>query len=254
MLLKHFTVQFSESMGVCKTLTESFKWPVKIHGKFHNTYILSADYRSMQLQKSIGLYGAVILLVVVLAAYGFQSFNLGESQSSSTNSEGSHIGGHVAMFVTAPDGRVTAYRQSDNVIVNQGADCAIKALFAPTTGITTSCSGSPGTFNVIALGTGTNGNTRTDTALTTETIAAGLARTTASTVNATAAPSGGTSKVSLSNTFTNTSGGTVIITEAGLFNSTNRNIDGMFAEEPVSPIVLNNNDALTIKWTISLTN
>ncbi len=209
----------------------------------------------MQLQKSIGLYGAIIALSIgVLGVYGFQSFNLGESQTSSTNSEGSHIAGHVTMFVTDPDGRVTAYRQSDNIIVNQGADCANKALFAPSSGITTSCSGSPGTFNVLALGTGTNGNTRTDLNLNAETAATGLARATASTVNATAAPSGGTSKVSLSNTFTNTSGGTVTITEAGLFNSTNRASDAMFAEEPVSSIALNNNDALTVKWTISLTN
>lgn len=217
---------------------------------------LSDNYRSMQLQKSIGLYGAIIALSIgVLGVYGFQSFNLGESQTSSTNSEGSHIAGHVTMFVTGPDGRVTTYRQSDNIIVNQGADCANKALFAPSSGITTTCAGSPGTFNVLALGTGTNGNTRTDTALNAETSSTGLARATASTVNATAAPSGGTSKVSLSNTFTNTSGGSVTITEAGLFNSTNKNIDGMFAEEPVSPsIALNNNDALTVKWTISFTN
>ncbi len=216
---------------------------------------LSDDYRSMQLRKSIGLYSAIIALSIgVLGVYGFQSFNLGESQTSSINSEGSHIAGHVTMFVTDPDGRVTAYRQSDNIIVNQGADCANKALFAPTTGITTSCSGSPGTFNVLALGTGTNGNARSDLNLNAETAATGLARVAASTVNATAAPSGGTSKVSLSNTFTNTSGGTVTITEAGLFNSTNRATDGMFAEEPVSSIALNNNDALTVKWTISLTN
>lgn len=209
----------------------------------------------MQLRKSIGLYSAIIALSIgVLGVYGFQSFNLGESQTSSINSEGSHIAGHVTMFVTDPDGKITSYRQSDNIIVNQGADCANKALFAPSSGITTTCSGSPGTFNVLALGTGTNGNARGDTALNAETTATGLARATASTVNATAAPGGGTSKVSLSNTFTNTSGGTVTITEAGLFNSTNKNTDGMFAEEPVSSIALNNNDALTVKWTISLTN
>ncbi|MHB8547431.1 MAG: hypothetical protein ACYDAJ_11760 [Nitrosotalea sp.] len=209
----------------------------------------------MQLKNTI-LYGAIITLsVTVVGMYSFQSFNLGESQTSSVNSESSFITGHVTMFVTAPDGKIVTYRQSDNIIVNQGADCANKALFAPTSGITTTCSGSPGTFDVIALGTGVNGNTRTDTALTTETSATGLARAVASTVNATAAPSGGTSTVSISNTFTNTSGGAVTISEAGLFNSTNNTIDGMFAEEPISPsIALNNNDALTVKWTISLTN
>src|SRR5690348_5838532 len=140
----------------------------------------------MQLQKRIGLYGAIIALSIgVLGVYGFQSFNLGESQTSSINSEGSHIAGHVTMFVTDPDGKITSYRQSDNIIVNQGADCANKALFAPSSGITTSWAGSPGTFNVLALGTGTNGNARGDTALNAETSATGLARATASTVNAT---------------------------------------------------------------------
>lgn len=211
----------------------------------------------MQLRKSIGLYSAIIALSIgVLGVYGFQSFNLGESQTSSTNLEGSHVAGHVTMFATAADGRITAYRQSDNLITDQGADCVNKSLFAPTGGVT-NCVGSPGTFNVIALGTGTAGTSRADTALGTETAATGLARATGTT-NATsdsATTSSGSSKVSVQNTFTNTSGGAVTITEAGLFNSTNKNIDGMFAEEPISPsIALNNNDALTVKWTISLTN
>ena len=213
----------------------------------------------MQLRKSIGLYSAIIALSIgVLGVYGFQSFNLGESQTSSTNLEGSHVAGHVTMFATAADGRITAYRQSDNLITDQGADCVNKSIFAPSSGITTTCAGSPGTFNVIALGTGTAGTSRADTALGTETAATGLARAVGSTVNATsdsATTSSGSSKVSVQNTFTNTSGGTVTITEAGLFNSTNKSIDGMFAEEPISPsIALNNNDALTVKWTISLTN
>lgn len=210
----------------------------------------------MQLRKSIGLYAAIIALSVgVLGVYGFQSFNLGESQTSSTNLEGSHVAGHVTMFATAADGRITAYRQSDNLITDQGADCVNKSLFAPSSGITTTCAGSPGTFNVIALGTGTAGTSRADTALGTETAATGLARATGAT-NATsdsATTSSGSSKVSVQNTFTNTSGGTVTITEAGLFNSTNKSIDGMFAEEPISPsIALNNNDALTVKWTITI--
>src|SRR6185312_2626834 len=212
----------------------------------------------MQLRKSIGLYGAIIALSVgVLGVYGFQSFNLGESQTSSTNLESSHIGGHVTMFATDPDGRITAYRQSDNIVVSQGEDCAAKALFTLTTGSYTDCTGAitGGSFTVMALGTGTNGNSRSDLNLNAETAATGLARVAASQVNATVAPAGGTSKVSLLNTFTNTSGGTVTITEAGLFNSTTKTTDGMFAEEPISPsIALNNNDALTVKWTISLAN
>lgn len=217
---------------------------------------LSVNYRSMQLRKSIGLYGAIIALSVgVLGVYGFQSFNLGESQTSSTNSESSGIAGHVTMFVTDPDGRITTYRQSDNVVVSQGQDCAAKALFTLTTGSFADCTGAitGGSFTVMALGTGTNGNTKSDTALNVETSATGLARVAATTVNATAATGSAGAKVSLSNTFTNTSGGTVVISEAGLFNSTSRTSDGMFAEEPVSPsISLNNNDALTVKWTITL--
>src|SRR6185437_11944280 len=165
----------------------------------------------MQLRKSIGLYSAIIALSIgVLGVYGFQSFNLGESQTSSTNLEGSHVAGHVTMFATAADGRITAYRQSDNLITDQGADCVNKSIFAPSSGITTTCAGSPGTFNVIALGTGTAGTSRADLALGTETAATGLARAVGSTVNATsdsATTSSGSSKVSVQNTFTNTSGG-----------------------------------------------
>jgi len=210
----------------------------------------------MQLRKSIGLYGAIIALSVgVLGVYGFQSFNLGESQTSSTNLENSHIGGHVTMYATDPDGRITSYRQSDNIVVSQGEDCAAKALFTLTTGSFTDCTGTitGGSFTVMALGTGTNGNAKGNTALTTETAATGLARAAATTVNATVASGSAGSLVSLQKTFTNTSGGAVVVSEAGLFNSTDRTTDGMFAEEPISPsITLNNNDALTVKWTITI--
>ena len=210
----------------------------------------------MQDRKKIGLYSAILALSVgILGIYGIQSSNLGEPQVSYENSEDAHIRGHVTLWVTNTDGRITEYRQSDNIVVNQGADCAIKALFAPTTGLATTCPGTPGIFNVIALGTGTNGNSRSDTALAAETSVAGLARAQVSSVNATAAPITGTSKVLLSKTFTNTSGGSVTITEAGIFNSTDKSIDGMFAEEPISPSVeVNNNDALTVNWTISFAN
>lgn len=70
------------------------------------------------------MYGAIIALpVAVVYMYGLQSFNLGESQTSSVNSESSFITGHVTMFVTAPDDKMITCRQSDNIIVNQGADC-----------------------------------------------------------------------------------------------------------------------------------
>lgn len=222
---------------------------------------LSVNYRSMQLHKNIGLYGAIIALSIgVLGVYGFQSFHSGESQTSSTNLEKSPITGHVTVFATAPDGRITAYRQSDNLITNKGSDCTGKYLFSLTTGSYTDCTGTltTGAFTVIALGTGTAGTSRADTGLGSETSATGLARAAASTVNATvntATTSSGSTKVSLQNTFTNTSGGAVTITEAGLFNSTTKTTGGMFAEEPISPsITLNNNDALTVKWTVSLTN
>ena len=89
----------------------------------------------MQLHKSIGLYGAIIALSVgVLGVYGLPSLNIGESQTSSTGSDGTGVSGHVTSYVTAPDGRITTYRQSDNLITNQGADCTAKQLFTLTAG------------------------------------------------------------------------------------------------------------------------
>ncbi|SMH72163.1 hypothetical protein [Candidatus Nitrosotalea okcheonensis] len=78
----------------------------------------------MQL-KNIIMYGAIIALpVAVVYMYGLQSFNLGESQTSSVNSESFFITGHVTMFVTAPDGKMITCKQSDNIIVNQGHQAA----------------------------------------------------------------------------------------------------------------------------------
>jgi len=168
--------------------------------------------------------------------------------------------GHVETILRDADGNIKEYRQSDNLISNTGENCTLRLLFGTTQGSglgTTVCTGAlTSPWHVIALGTGgataVNG---TQVGLVTETGASGLGRATATTktwTNSTASASTGYAQIVMAKTFTNNSGGTVTVSESGLFNSTTISGSGMFARQTFSGIAVNNNDSLTVQWTVNV--
>ncbi|MEM3144332.1 MAG: hypothetical protein QXW91_06890, partial [Candidatus Nitrosotenuis sp.] len=99
-------------------------------------------------------------LVAIGGLFGSTIFGISGTKSNmeaSTAATGL-ITGHVVTTLTDSDGNVLAYRQSDNIIVNNGENCVAKLLFQGTTGAagTSVCTGDNTTgFRFIAIGTGT---------------------------------------------------------------------------------------------------
>jgi hypothetical protein len=198
-------------------------------------------------------------LVAIGGLFGSAIFGITGTKSNmeaSTAATGL-ITGHVVTTLTDSDGNVIAYRQSDNIIVNNGENCVAKLLFQASTGGagTTVCTGSNTTgFRFIAIGTGTGSaaadNVGLGTARTDGTLAPKAA--TITWTNSTGTGGGSQATVVLSTTFTNNSGGTVAISESGLFNSTSVNTGGMFARQQFSAVNMNVNDQLTVTWTVNI--
>ena len=184
------------------------------------------------------------------------------AQDTTPSSDGIKISGHVTTIATDAHGNIKAYRQTDNVVVNNGKDCVTKLLFggsttrgATGTGTCTGLLNAP--FTAIAVGNRTTAVTvaTTNSSLTSEAIAGnGLSRQvgTVSYQNATGTTGSITTIQTTFGPLTGLSSGGTQVTESGLFNSTVVGAGGMFAHQAISSIALNTGDSLTIKWTITI--
>ena len=213
--------------------------------------------------KTIAVLGAIVALSGVLA--GNMALGFFDNDSSSANSLATSglMTGHVTITVTDVDGNIKAYQQSDNIIVNQGENCAVKRLFGAVAGSGAICgpeTTDPGTFRWIAIGNQTVG---TDTAADTDVrlrnehnqTGSGFERVQDAVPIYTSASGSTASKVVLSNAFTlNAAGGSSrTVTESGLFNSTFApNTDAMFARQTFSAITVNAGETLTVEWTVNV--
>ena len=206
----------------------------------------------MQKHTTIALFGALVLSVGILGAYGFASgSSLLNAQSATQTTGNVPMLGHVTLTVTDPQGNILAYHQGDNVVVNQAEDCLSQKVFGIPSHL---CPSGGAVYNVIALGnyTGINIAGKTNSTLAAEEhVAQGLGRQTANTQTETDATTLLPVSDVLQAQFTN--GGTAnTVDEAGLFNSTTYNSVGMFARQTFTGITLNNGDSLTVKWTVTM--
>ncbi len=217
----------------------------------------------MKNNTSIAILGIALAIVGGMFAANASGL-IGFKSTDSKAQTGAYMTGHVETILRDADGNIKEYRQSDNLITNTGENCVLKLLFQDDgsggglgsgTG-TTYCTGSLNSpWHVIALGTGSTAVNGTNYVLVSETSATGLGRAVATTKtwnNSTAQASTGNANIVMAKTFTNTSGGTVTVSESGLFNSTTIAGSGMFARQTFSGIAVNNNDSLTVQWTVSV--
>ena len=220
--------------------------------------------------RTMGLFGAIIAI-----ASGLTGVYAAEVFVSDGNEplllQSGQVLGHVTLTVKDADGLINEYRQFDNVIVNNGEDCATMLLFGRNgTGWsgTNACGGETRSFNVIAIGNGTSITSafdEDDSALFTEhngTSGAnpiGFERAADSDVVMTAATSSTAAQAVISNEFTlaipgNYAPGTtsIDVTESGLFNSTVAESVGMFAGQSFTAVTVDDTESLTVEWTINL--
>src|SRR5574338_629813 len=217
--------------------------------------------RIMKNNTSIAILGIALAIVGGMFAANASGL-IGFKSTDSKAQAGAYMTGHVETILRDADGNIKEYRQSDNLITNTGENCVLRLLFqqgGASLGAgsgTTVCTGAlTSPWHVIALGTGSTAVNGTQVGLATETSATGLGRAIATTKtwsNSTASTSTGSAAITMSKTFTNTSGGTVTVSESGLFNSTSISGSGMFARQTFSGIAVNNNDSLTVQWTVNV--
>lgn len=216
-----------------------------------------------------------VSLAVVAGLFGSGLFGVSITKADQTNLDTSGLfTGHVTTIVRDSQGNIKEYRQSDNLIVNQGENCALKLLFqqAPAAAGNTVCAGANTIgFHFIEIGnvsatqsgtpatpistdfrlygshnnTGSAGNNP------------GLVRKAATTVtwtNNTSATSTAAASVVMAATFTNSGSSSKTVNESGLFNDTAANFqtDGMFARQTFSTITLSASDSLTVQWTVNI--
>ena len=177
---------------------------------------------------TIGMLGANGLLAT--------PFVIAKTATSTMNGD-IPLKGHVTLVVNSPDGKIKAYRQMDNVVVNVGETCTGARLF----GDSANCGAN--LFNYIAIGTGAGAELTSNTSLGTETLSRvqDLAN-----VQTNSTGPGATSQ--LSSTFTATT--TASIAESGLFDASS--VGHMFARKLISPTVnVISGDQLTVTWTIT---
>ena len=155
--------------------------------------------------------------------------------------------GHVTFEVAGSDGVMKSYFQSDNVVTDEGFVCALARLTGSTD---SSCTGSIGEFNNIALGS--NGTTK----ITTDTAGAfvEVARKPATGIL-------GSSSIEIKKIFTTLGSGADIelvdgetVAETALFDTTGATTGNMLAMKELPSTTVVDGDVITITWTLTGTN
>ena len=205
---------------------------------------------------------AVLAIGSGLAGYSFAGNGESLSQQATSFAVKPAMSGYLTVEAFDEAGNLKAVRTSDNIITNQGENCALRMLFTSaashaSTGSTVCTGALTSPFTWIAVGTGLTQEDAAQLQLTTESTTLGLGRAPATTVtwtNSTGSGQDTDAEIQLAKTFS-VSGGSATITEAGLFNSTLAvDTDAMFARKTFSGVTVNDGDSLTVTWTIKVGN
>jgi len=185
---------------------------------------------------------AILALTVVAISSGGAFAMIQDNEVPQTTSDDVKVLGHVEVVARNADGEIKAYRQTDNLIVTNGFECAAQDLF----GATQSGCGSIGIFDKIAVGTGTAVAAIGQTDIVTQ---ASNKRQ-----DGTVADSGQTGAIIdatwLANTLKNGTGTTAVV-ESGLFDAVGNGTGNMFARQTFTAINVGASDTLTVTWTIT---
>jgi len=197
--------------------------------------------------KYIALFVGLAAVVSLGGSYALMQDN---HSSNGIQQEGMKTLGHLTLVAYASDGSIKAYRQTDNLVVNNGDNQTANKIFG--TALTTT-SATQNVFNSVAVGTGVAAPTTMQTALGTQ---AGHKLSAAVTT-----PNPVHGQAVLTATFgagriTNSS--VTAITESGIFDNTAgsnlvQNNTNMFARQTFSAINVGPTDSLQLTWTITIT-
>ena len=159
--------------------------------------------------------------------------------------------GHVAMTVTDSDGNIKSYIQSDNIVTDQGLQCALVALFSPT--VDAECGNTNEPFNIIVLGSNSTDGPAAADDVTLDVTESEVARIIAEFI----VQDG--NDIILNRTFivgegeagTGGLGELEVVGETALFDDAADNSGNMLARVVLPPTTVVDGDEIFIEWTIT---
>ena len=187
-----------------------------------------------------------ITAIVVAGAFTMAwAFSDSTFETASTMKSSAALVGHLTLTATNEDGEVIAYRQLDNVVVNDGDDCILQYVTGVNAAGCAATLGSEGDFRYIHIGTGGVSPTETTSNITTWNSASNTS------VNSPTAASGTdtAASVTISTTFADVNAS---INEAEIRNGASSSGTDVLAVQGFTAIPLGATDDLTINWTISV--
>ncbi len=193
--------------------------------------------------KYIGMLGAFAAVSLVFFAMGATASPMLIAEPMKTQSTSGWISGHVETTVFDENGFIKQYAQSDNAIMDDGEDCAVRDLFDDNDDGGSACGTLGGSFDRIAIGTSTSAVAVGQSSLVAETTR------TQDTACVFTAANGGTQagQCVLSSQFT---GITATIEESGVFDAAPGG--NMFARQLTGTVSLVPADTLQVDWTFTI--
>lgn len=198
----------------------------------------------------------ILIGVVVMSTSGVYSLTQ-SAQTTQTNSgttEQPVILGHIVAIVKDQNGNIKAYRQTDNLVVSNGLNSTINALFG--SGTQTISSGTfPSTFKYVGVGTDNTAAAHAQLGLVAQRGLKHIGTVTAITVANGDTGEGAQIQANWgAGILANSSSTSTTIQEAGLFDSTanGTTTSNMYARQVISPgISMGTADTLQVTWKIT---
>ena len=189
-----------------------------------------------------------IAAVIAISGILLSTGSVGVSPQASTLSASPSFLGHIELVAKDANGNIKAYRQTDNIVVSVGKNCAAVNIFGvPGNSTGTACGGvTTNQFKYVGVGTGTNAATVSDTGLQLQVGNGTNVRASNGTytlINTTAS----TPTYSIQSVFKPNAN----IAEAGIFDQ-NSYKGHMFARQTFTAINLGSSDTLTVTWRVTL--
>jgi len=192
---------------------------------------------------AIGAIVAAFALILGTVA-GSTSF----TTMSASNQTPVQMSGHAIITLADADGNIKAYRQTDNIVTNNGRDCIADELFGSTGGdlCDDTQGGADYTFIGIGTGLGVFGIAETNTSLGNEI----LTRT--GNLDSQSEASTGTGAIkTIKGVFT--LGGEATVDEVGLFDGATVIESNMFSRLAISPVISGGAlDIITITYVVTV--
>lgn len=186
---------------------------------------------------------AIVIGAILIGSIATVNWALVSDNGTTANTLKSSAGmmGHVTLTALNEDGQVIAYRQLDNVVINNADNCILNDVFNTSVG---SCNSLTNPYTYVHIGTNNAAFSETSTDIVTY-----RAQTAGSTGSSTAASSNGGASTTITAAFLDVSAS---IAEAALKNDSLSASADVLALQNFTPISLGPTDDLTIQWTVTI--